>query len=1538
MFVGCENSYPSFDCFTFDSEGNVKSFDVRGAPILLVELERKTMKRLSPFKYLSCKINKHLNVLLSELFLVAIVCVVFFCTLFSGYAQSGGWDALSQTGTTGIVDHGNGVIQLLDNANNNCQGAAVHETSDKYDPTIDGVFNKCYEVYFGCPGQDEIGSDSKGDGLAFSFSKCANYDIANVACGGGLGYSSACPQMMTIEFDTYASVGAADFDAGYEGTGNNDQIAIHRNGDATINGKIAGADPGNLEDGLEHTVCITYDPSTGVLSATIDGIEAISQVLPPADRLETYFGAGGLNQTWSSGKFGATNPATVSDGADISDNVGGPLCPSSVTITSHENGDNIGTCGGTIQIAAFTSPPAGNTIDYVEFFVGGGSIGIGTADPSNPGFYNIDWTPELGTRQFRADAHYTPSGTQINSYDVTVNVISSGGPTAADAGVAQTICETGGATLAANTPGGGETGTWSGGAGSFSTNANDPVAVYTPHASEITAGSATLTWTIDNGGSCPATTDDVTITIDPIPVVASAGSDETICEVDTKTLAANAPDIGETGTWSGGLGQFSTNVNDPLAVYTPHSSEISAGSATLTWTIDNGGECPATTDNVIIAIDASPTVADAGDNQTQCATTVTLDGNVATVGVGTWSGSATFVDDNDEATQASALANGITTLSWTITNGVCDASSDDVDITVSGGLTAANAGGDQTICETETAMLAANAVGAGETGTWSGGAGSYSTNSNDPMAVYTPDASEITAGSATLTWTIDNGGVCTATTDEVVITIDASPSTANAGTNQNICSTTATLAGNTPTVGVGTWSGTGVFVNENNGGTDVSGLSSGTNTLIWTMSNGVCPDSDDQVEIEVTGGITTSNAGIDQTICETETVTLSANAVGAGETGTWSGGTGSYSTNSNDPTAVYTPDASEITAGSATLTWTIDNGGVCTATTDEVVITIDALPSAANAGTNQNICSTTTTLAGNTPTVGVGTWSGMGTFVDENDGGTVVSGLPNGSSTLTWTISNGVCPDSDDQVEIEVTGGITTSNAGIDQTICETETVTLSANAVGAGETGTWSGGTGSYSTNSNDPTAVYTPDASEITAGSATLTWTIDNGGVCTATTDEVVITIDALPSVADGGSDQDICLTTANLDGNSPVIGTGTWSGVGSFTNANDSKTQVSGLPQGATVLTWTITNGVCSPTSDAVTINVSGNMTAANAGPDQTICESDGASLAANTPALDEIGQWTSGAGTFSTTDNDPITVYTPSASEITAGSVTLTWTIDNGGSCPVSTDQVTITIVDQPTVALAGQDQTICETSEVRLQANSVETNENGLWSGGDGQFSTSVSDPEAVYSLSDVDKALGSTTLMWTIDNGVCPVSSDQVIITIDKQPTTAIAGDDQTVEEGTEAQLGATSLISGAGSWSGGIGTFSDVNDPKATYLPGVDELNAVLVWTTSNGLCPTSSDELRINVIRPIRIPNAFTPNGDGDHDDWNISGIETYSSAWLQVFNRWGNLIFEEMGTIKPWDGTRNGKDMPVATYYYVLNLGDGTTEFSGNVTVIR
>lgn len=86
------------------------------------------------------------------------------------------------------------------------------------------------------------------------------------------------------------------------------------------------------------------------------------------------------------------------------------------------------------------------------------------------------------------------------------------------------------------------------------------------------------------------------------------------------------------------------------------------------------------------------------------------------------------------------------------------------------------------------------------------------------------------------------------------------------------------------------------------------------------------------------------------------------------------------------------------------------------------------------------------------------------------------------------------------------------------------------------------------------------------------------------------------------------------------------------------------------------------------------------------------------------------------------------------------------------------------------------------------------------------------------------------------------------------------------------------------------------------------------------------------------LEIPTAFTPNGDGVHDLWNVKNLHIYPNALIEVYNRWGSLIYQGKTSDKRWDGTYNGQDVPNGSYVFIINLHNNTEPKQGIVTVIR
>jgi hypothetical protein len=148
--------------------------------------------------------------------------------------------------------------------------------------------------------------------------------------------------MITIVFDTYSSLGTSTVDGSYgggaPGSGRiNDEICIHKDQNSNDLGLLPSStvDAGNLEDGLEHEVCISYDATTHVVKVTLDGATKLTYNLATTgggSDLSSYFGAGAtLNYTWSAGKYGANNMQTIAPtGVSIFGKIGHNLCDNTI--------------------------------------------------------------------------------------------------------------------------------------------------------------------------------------------------------------------------------------------------------------------------------------------------------------------------------------------------------------------------------------------------------------------------------------------------------------------------------------------------------------------------------------------------------------------------------------------------------------------------------------------------------------------------------------------------------------------------------------------------------------------------------------------------------------------------------------------------------------------------------------------------------------------------------------------------------------------------------------------------------------------------------------------------------------------------------------------------------------------------------------------------------------------------------------------------------------------------------------------------------
>lgn len=1226
----------------------------------------------------------------------------------------------------------------------------------------------------------------------------------------------------------------------------------------------------------------------------------------------------------------------------------------------------------TLQGSAVTFPATGQWT-----LVSGTGIIV---NPSDPNTAVIDL--EIGVSVFEWTVSNGPCGNASTSDQVSISIFDQNNPDAA-AGPDQDLCTPNtSAVMAGSAVVFPAVGTWTilSGTGTI-VDPNDPNTTI----NGLGVGVITVEWSVYNG-SCTnsLTSDTLIITLyDGTNPLADAGPDQELCTPDGTTTGTNLQGSNvifpAVGTWQlvNGTGTIA-DVNDPNSAV----SDLGIGENIFLWTVTNG-VCndPITTDLVSILVFSEDNPdADAGPDQQVCTplTNAFLEGSPVTFpAAGTWtviSGTGTFQDATDPLTEVTGLTIGTNIFEWSVYNGSCANSNTSDQVTIvlfDADAPPADAGPDQELCSPDDmATLSGNAPVGAAVGTWvlEQGTGVIA-DPNNPVT----DVSGLSIGENIFSWTIVSG-VCVTTTDQVsVFVFDPANPDAMAGLDVELCTPedSVFMAGSAVTFPAqGTWtliSGAGTPVDANDPGTLIEALGVGVNVFEWSVYNGPCANSltSDLVSVTLFADTTAAaNGGPDLESCiPIWEVQMQGETPPAPAQGTWTliAGAGLIA-EPNNPTTMITA----LEQGVNTFVWTLEwdpcpNNGILTDTVN--VLVYDPAAPVADAGPDQQLCTpdTTTFLEGNIPEdPGVGTWtvlSGGAVVVDMNDPTSEVTGLTVGVHEFLWTIYNGDCgfgPPSADTVRVSVYDSTAPdAQAGNDISWCTpTNSAVLQANDPIFPAVGTWTSltGTGTIA-DPNDPfTAVF-----DLGVGQHDFLWTIDNGA-CGSSSDTISVFIfDGDSEAASTAPDKELCTPEVDttIEANVPVFpATGTWTlvtGTGTIADPSAPSTAVTGLSIGTNQFVWTIDNEPCFTTSDTITVVVfDENHPPADAGADQQLCTPTSSTmLQGSAVTFPATGNWTIVSGTATISDpSDPTTMITG----LTVGQVVMEWTVSNG-PCDngITTDQVVIDIFDNTAAdAAAGPDQSFCTPiqGEITMFANAPVFPATAQWTLVSG--TGTIADPADPFSVIS-GLGLGANTFTWTIDNGECGSSSDEVTIFVyDHTEPAADAGPSQQFcQDVSSTELEAVPTVStGVGSWAlwSGSGTVTEPFDPYS-MVSGLALGNNYFIWSVDNGACGNSADTMLVFIkdCLTITIPNAFSPNGDGVNDVVVILNIESYPENRLLVYNRWGNKVLDRSPYNNDWDGTNQfssmfGEKLTESTYYYVLDLGDGSDAYTGYIYLRR
>jgi len=1038
-------------------------------------------------------------------------------------------------------------------------------------------------------------------------------------------------------------------------------------------------------------------------------------------------------------------------------------------------------------------------------------------------------------------------------------------------------------------------------------------------------------------------TDSAQVLVNALPNV-DAGADTSIC-LNQSIVIGGAPTgpAGSTFNWN----QAGSLDNDTLA--NPTASPLITTMYAVVVTDTNG--CVAL-DNVTITILNLPAV-DAGPDLSICpGDSVQLNGTAGPGAV--WSPSAGLSDPNVLDPMASPGSTTTYVLERFAANGC--GNTDSTTVTVFPAVQA-NAGNNVSLCLGSTAQL--NATG-GTTFVWTPSATLNDPNIQNPLA--TPDTT------TTYIVVVTDANNCSGT-DTVQVQI-TDPISAGGDGSTVLCSNTDAWLFDYL---VGPYDLNGVWLDPAFNNNDAAfsptlGDDPGNWYYVVQVVNSACPPDTAVVNVAV-NQLPDAGFGDSLEVCSSDAPFELPLGLGIDTTGSW---TGPFNIPSN---GLYIPGTSEP----GTYFYVLVGAAPCPSDTVFVVVT-EVL--ALDPGGSNTVTACGSGVVFNMIDSLFGGPDQTGTWTDPNNlpHSGVFDPAIDADGTYTYTVGGGTACEASSTLQVNVQ--VPPANAGADAAICIGDTTQL--NATG-GTNYSWAPGTDLSDVNIADPLAFPT--------STGTYSVTVTDGLGCTAT-DDVTITVNALPTTSAGPDEATCAGSPVNIGGSptGPGGSTYVWSpgtGLSSTTDANpdanplDSTTYVvevtdvngcvntdtivvlvNELPtvfagndtsfcvggsvqlnaQGTGTFVWAPAAGLNDPNIQDPIASPTANTTYSVTITDGNGCENtDDINVSIDALPTVDAGPdlWVcpgfgemllgSGSGTYSWSPGADLD--DPNSATPTADPATstvYTLTVTSGNNCTAS-DAMTLVVNDDPP-ADAGADQTICLGQQVVLGGNP---------SGLPGSTFTwlpaaTLNDPTSANPLATPD---ATTTYTLIVTSDTC-TSSDQVNVLIQGVAEAAFNVRFEPGCDGLRAYFNDLSTAPLSWLWDFGNGASSTEQNPVFDLTYGQD-FNVTLTITDIFGCTDAVTQNYNVNNYEDyvdLSVPNVFTPNNDGMNDVFTINTEAVLGPCTnMVVYNRWGQKEFESFGANIVWDGRNfGGIECITGTYFYVIEVKG--MSFEGTVLLNR
>ena len=965
----------------------------------------------------------------------------------------------------------------------------------------------------------------------------------------------------------------------------------------------------------------------------------------------------------------------------------------------------------------------------------------------------------------------------------------------------------------------------------------------------VSAGNTTISYTVTDLNTGCSSTAIKTITVNPNPTVTPIIGVTELCVNQNYSLTNSTPN----GTWN--------TSNNNIATIDPNGNvhAVAPGYVTFSYFVTNQYGCT-TVASLVMQIHENPVV-DPITGPSQVCVGKTIQLSDATSG-GVWSSSDPNIATINQSGVVTGINAGTVTISYKVTNSYGCTTTVNKIINVNANPTLSAITGPSSVCVGNSITLN-NSV---SNGVWTSSDGNIAAITNGVVT-------GLSSGTAIITYTVTNQYGCSSFVQKT-ITVNPNPTVAPLTGPDNVCVGKTIQLSDATSGGVWSSSNTAVATINNNG--VVTGISQGTSTISYTVTNSNGCSTIVSMQVTVNPNPTVSPISGPNSVCVGKTIQLSDATSG----GVWS------SSNNNLATVDNNGLVTGVAPGSVTISYTVTNNNGCsTSVTHNLTVyanpVVSPLVGTSSLCVGQNTAISTTTLGG--------TWSSTNTSVATVSNNGSVNAISSGSTSINYTVTNSStgCSTTASMIVTVYDNPIVTPISG-PSSVCVGNSIQLSDATSG----GVWS------SSNNNLATVDNNGLVTGVAPGNVTISYKVTNANGCTTTVSQSV-TVYANPVVQPISGPNSVCI------GNNIILNSNTGNGVWSSSNSNVASVNnnvVTGLSTGTTIITYTVTNSNGCSTSVTYNITVNPNPTVSPISGPNSVCV--GKTIQLNCP---------SGGGYWSSSNNAVASIN--NAGIITgnsAGNVTISYTVTNSFGCSTIVNYP-ITVYSNPVLSpiTCSPSPNVCIGNTLQLYNSTP----GGTWSSSVSNIA-SVNNSGLVTGL-----AQGTAIISYTVTNSNGCSSTVTHTVTVNPNPPTSPIYGPSNVCVGNSIQLNCGTLY---GNWSSNNTSVATVN--ASGLVTGMNAGTALITYTVTNSFGCSSSVSYTITVGSA---PNALAIYAAGP-TNFCYGGNVTLNSN-CSTGNQWyKDGVAIPGATSSSYVATQTGN------YYVVANNGTGCSATSNTIYV--